>query len=168
MGEVRSQGVCDKSEPSAALRRDVAGPCEFHCFPHGAGNHRGPALCSCQLLILQAGGQQKTYSLLLSPPPSSLLGSSVCSKEPWLPPRHLLLPVSGPCRGQQTHPMESCLVNFYTRLKLVCWCPRDIQRLQNIRLFLPLDPHKIFCCVAESPYNSSASSRLICLSDCAK
>lgn len=72
MGEVRSQGVCDKSEQRAVLRKDVAGSREFLCFSFGAMNQRGLTLCSCQLLIQQAGEQQKTYSLLaVLPPPSS-------------------------------------------------------------------------------------------------
>lgn len=47
-------------------------PVNSFVFPHGAMNQRGLTLCSCQLLIQQAGEQQKTYSLLaVLPPPSS-------------------------------------------------------------------------------------------------
>lgn len=44
---------------------------EFHCFPHRAGKHRGLTLCSCQLLIVQAGQQHKAYSSPLPPSSSS-------------------------------------------------------------------------------------------------
>lgn len=106
MGEVGSHGVCDKSEQSAALRRDVAGPCEFHCFPHRANNHRGLTLCSCQLLILQAGGTTEDIFSPRCPPllPPRLISMLQGAVAPITPS---LLPVSGPSRGRKTHPTDS-------------------------------------------------------------
>lgn len=154
MGEVRSLAVCDKSEQSAALRGDVAGPCESHCFPHGAGNHRGLTLCSCQLLIVQAGEQQKTYSLLAVLP--SLPVSSVCSKEPRLPSRHLCSPVPGPSRGQH--------IRLTLAWALALARPQVSPGHTEAALGPPpppVWPSRDICCVAETPNTSLTHPRVL-------
>lgn len=84
----------------------MAGPCEFHCFPHGAGNHR-----RAYIMLMSAidsaglvGTTEDIFSVLRCP--SSLRVSSVCSQGAAAPITPSLLPVSGPSRGQQTHPTD--------------------------------------------------------------
>lgn len=77
MGEVRSQGVCDKSEQRAVLRKDVAGSREF------LWSHEPKRAYIMLMSAIDSAGWGTTEDIF-SPrcPPPSFLPASVCSKEP--------------------------------------------------------------------------------------
>lgn len=93
------------------------------------------------------GEQQKTYSLL-AVLPSSLLVSSVCSKEPWLPSRHLCS--LSPARlvvGKHirlTLLRKDVLFNFNRLSTLKASFLRTCRGCITSTTFLPFDSHKIF------------------------
>lgn len=161
MGEVRSQGACDKSKQSAALRRDVAGPCEFHCFPHGAGNTQRAYIML--MSAIDSAGQGRTTEDIFSPrsppPPSS---------------SHQYAPRS---RGSHHAIFAPCLWpvlwSANTSRPILCHILLELAQRSSLKLLFegvrifPLDCHRIFSMWILRT-SSSLSAWLICLSDCIK
>lgn len=170
MGEVRSQGVCDKSSAERRLK-ERCGRTVWTPSPsaRGRATTEGRTLCSCQLLILQAGEQQKTYSLLADLPlPPRLISMLQGAVAPITPS---LLPVSGPSRARQTRPTDSLRVgsrHYFTGW--ILWLKGSLQVSLRTSQSQHNMPHLLvlFLLRLTCSHIISFPRGFICLSDCRK